>query len=336
MMNPNFWPAWVMGDFKKCKEYKLLNRIENMNTFMDLVNSRLDTFEWGNLPVGVDSRLLEASLLFRGMFTLFTEDGGQTFNALPASLSENINSQGNYLFAYAYGANGYIKKVKLYLPGITENPAVTQGIGMVGVGKEYDAVLCRENASGYPFIYTITLSTLRLSNIMRAMDTAVETLKVPYVIKCEESLKDSVKEMYKRVRDNDPIIIGSKGLGLEALEILPTSVDTQILAEFREQYNFLQGEIQSKMGAFHNAQPDKNAHILQDELHSDDASTENELQKCLTYRRKFCDECREAFGLNITVKVRNRNITSGEIEGGEVDGINGNRREDYIQQVYGA
>lgn len=317
MTGLEFFPGWMLGDFRKSKEFKLMNLLEYRNTVMDLINSRIDTFGYNGKPVGITDRMLEASVLFNGFACLFTLDEGKTFQALPANPSENINSAGDWLFAYVYGANGFVKKVKLYLPGITENPSVSRGIGGSSVGKTYNGVLLRENATGYPFIYNISLSAKRLGNCMRAMDVALETMKVPYLIKCDETLKDSILKLYSKIRDNEPLIVGSKGLDLQAIEVLDTKVDPSILSEFREQYNFLQSDIQNKMGSFHNAQPDKNAHILEDELHSDDQDTENQLQKSLTYREKFCEEVNEAFGINMSVYVKDKRITGEEVEGGK-------------------
>lgn len=317
MIGLDYMPGWLLGDFRKSKEYKLLNALEYGSTIMELINSRLDTFKWNNLPIGVDSRTLEMALLFRGFACLFTLDNGKTFQVLPASPSENINQAGNWLYCYVYGANGFNKKIKLYLPGISENWSVTEGLGSAKVSKLYNGVLCRENATGYPFIYYIILAGKRLANTARAMDTAIEVMKVPYLIKCDESLKESINGLFSRVRDNEPLVISSKGLDLQAVEVLNTKVDPQILGEFREHYNFLSGNIKEKMGVFHNDQPDKNAHILEDELHASDTNTENEVNKCLTYRMKFCEEANEAFGLNISVELRNRNITTDEMEGFE-------------------
>lgn len=314
------FPRWILGDLRTTREYRLLNALDYRNTVLEMVNKRLVSYKWGGLPLGCSDRVAELSLLFRTGFTLFTLDHEETFQLLPSTPTADINSSADWLYAYVYGANGFTRQIKLFLPGISENPAVREGIHGK-VSKLYEGVFCRENPLCYPFIYYILLAAKRKTNCMRAMDTALETMKVPYVIKCDETLKDSIRDLYKKVRENDPLIISSKGLDLQAVEVLQTGVNPQILAEFREQYEFINSQILEKMGVFHNSQPDKQAHILEDELHADDMDTQSALNLGLTYRRKFCDDAREAFGLDITVEVRDQGISSVELEDdGDEDG----------------
>lgn len=313
-MFEGIFPSIFTEELNKKKEFELYNTIEFTNTCLNLINSRLDTFKWEGLPIGVNERTLELALLFRGFACLYKERDTDNFIALPALPTSNLNASGDFLFAWIYGLNGFNKEVKLYLPGLNDNSLVRDGLGLQSVSSLYDAVLCRENATGYPFIYNILSYSKRISNVIRAMDVATENMKIPYIIKTDESLVNSIKGVYKKVRDNEPIIISSKNLDLTSFDVISTNVNTNILSEFREQYNFLYSEIQNRMGVFHNAQPDKNAHILEDELHSDDLNTESELNKCLTYRKYFCEQCNEAFNLNMNVLIRNRNVTYDEVE----------------------
>lgn len=312
MFNFNNFPSWLVGDELKKKEYQYLNSIEYQNVFFNLVNSWLDIFEFGGVPIGVSERTILYSYLFRGFCCLFKEEGH--YLALPAAPSCECNANGDWLYANVYGSNGFNKNIKLYLPGITENPYVEKGISGLNSGGLYSGVLGRINATGYPPIYNIMLSSKRLANVSRAMDTAVETMKVPYIIKTDESLVNSIKSMYSKIKENEPIIISTKTLGLDSLEVINTNINTNTISEFREQYEFLQGCIYSELGIKHNAEPDKNAHILEAELHSEDEATGNSINKQLTYLKKWCEDCNEAFGLSMNVKIRNRSITMDELE----------------------
>ena len=48
----------------------------------------------------------------------------------------------------------------------------------------------------------------------------------------------------------------------------------------------------------------KKERLLVDEVNSNNSLIDSEVEQALVFRKRFCEQCKEAFGLNIDVKFR--------------------------------
>lgn len=307
MLLNTYFPVWLTGDiFKNDKKSdEFMNTWEYMNTFLNLVNKRIDTFKWEGLPASCSERVIELALLFRGFVGFYRTEEGQ-YLALPASLGAELNVNGDFLDSYIYGVNGFYKHCKNYLSGINDSSVVREGIGLKEVSTLYNCVLGRENAMGFPFIFEILIKSKQLANRERTMDTLIETYKSPLIITCAEEQVKSIKEKFNSIRNNEPLIFEFNPLTSKdaKAEVVNYNINPELLKIVREDYDSIKNELNEKMGLNSNPDSDKKERLLVDEVNANNENIQSEIEKSLVWRRKFCEEVNDAFGLNISCSFR--------------------------------
>lgn len=293
-MNTNFWyssfiPSGCVLDGKVNK--KKLNEIKNMqearNTFMNLFNLALDTFEWKGLPGTCNARFLEMQLLIMGNACMYKDpsQGLQTLGFLPME----FNIYGEPSTGTAYGFFGQAKKVNCYLEGSYNDIA--------------NAVMVRDNISSYPFLNYIITYSERLSDIMRSMDTASWLLQLPYLITCEQSQTATFDALFKKVGEHYPYIPVSDALNPDSIRSINLNPNPEILRTLWDQYRNLDNEIRTFLGIQNQSNSDKKERLLVDEVNSNNEITNDYIELRLRQREKFCEDVNKFFGLNVSVSV---------------------------------
>ena len=271
---------------------------------ISLINQALNIFEWKGLPETCNERYLEMNLLLRGQACIVDDDGA--FLSLGCSSGGDINLYREPTSIYAYGANGYNKKFKLYIDGADETGIVTEGPGLTAEGRSYSAVICRDNKMMYPYINYIFDYAKRLVDVQRACDVMIQNLKQPVIIQCGDDQVDAVKRALNQRDDNVGAIV-STGRTMEALNsfhVWPTGVDAGNLVEMRNYYEWLYSQVQEELGIATNPQPDKAERLLVDEVNSNNQEVETLLESRLEQRKLFAERVNKAFGLNVSVDAK--------------------------------
>lgn len=283
-----YFPMFKDG-MSKNKITKYKNWTEWQNTFIKWCNVCLNLFEWDGLPDTISERYIEEALLIDGKVAL-ANDPDYGYLMLRVAPNYTFNIYGQFSKLNLYGFNGYNKNFNAYMEGSDNTDA--------------QAVLCRDNNLMYPFMQYIVSWTDRLTQAMRGIDVASYQLKHPYIIKCEETQVTTIKNLFKNVAENEPVILGSKGLDLNTIDALDLKANPAILQQMWDNYYKLENTFRTLIGIKNNSTPNKSERLLVDEVNSDD---ENRLINifCRLYQRQlFCEQVNELFGLNISCKLR--------------------------------
>lgn len=302
---------------KKLARYE--NDVEFVNTFTSLFNSALNIFKWNNLPETCNERFLERSLLLRGA-ALIVEENGHFLN-LAAVPGDGYNIYGEFTRAYGYGLNGWNKQYSLWVDGAQESPDVTKTAGGYDTGKDFNAVMCRDNKLMFPYVQYLIIAAKRLTETMRSMDVALQNLKMPVIITCEDNTVNSVKEMLANRDANVAAVVGHGSLPVDSFKVWDTKANPAILQVMWEHYERLDNHVKEQLGMNSLAQVNKKERLLVDEVNANNQSVDMNLDKRLKERELFCERVNEAFGLNISVEV---NIDPQGDEYDDPDGTNTN------------
>lgn len=274
-------------DRKKLTKFQ--NNMEWLNTAYNLLNIMTDAFEWTGLPDTCNARFLELALCLNGRACL-VQDDDMSFKTLFAVPTNAINIYGEYDRICGYGYNGYNKEYVAYMLG-TDNTKAR-------------AILIRDNNLEYPYYNYISMFASRLSDNLRTIDIASKKLKNPYFVTCEESQVNSVKKIMNDIDGNSEIVITSKATMPDSFKIFNAECRGENLKELWDNYNNLDNLIRTTLGINNNNRMDKKERLLVDEVNSNNEYTDTNLNMRLRQRQLFCEQAKELFGLDISVKIR--------------------------------
>lgn len=298
-----------IGKASSRKLAKMATDIEFINNYQRLLNMSLNVFKWENLPETCNERFLELSLMTNGMAILANEKGN--YLNLAFNGGSGVNVYGEFLNGFGYGLNGFNKEYALYIDGAETCKDVLRGSDKPHTAS-YNAVMCRDNITGYPYIDYIYMCALRLTRNQRAIDVVTQNLKQPMIITCEESMVKSVKETLNQRTDNVSAIISSGKLPIDSFKVWQTGADPTTLTTLQSNFEWIQNQFYDTMGVENNPESDKKERLLVDEINANNESTQMNVAHRLEQRKLFCERVNKAFGLNISVKVANEEISHGE------------------------
>lgn len=298
-------PYWgniplACSGMSKRKLAKFNNNIEFSNAFNTLFSLAMDMFEWDGLPLTCDAVFLERALIVTGK-AMFAEVDGSILT-LGAANGAGVNVNGYSVNGYGYGANGFNKEFPLYVPG-GYVPETLQAAGSQRKGEAM-AVICWDNVTQYPMVNYIIQAAKRLSDLMNACDVAIQSLKLPFIIQCDEVEANSVRQILNDRSSNLEAIVTSKSIAMDSFKIWDTHARPEVLKAFWEQYQQIKADVLEKFGIDANANPDKRERLVVAEATANQDVTNRNAQKRLEMRERFCDQVNELFGLNVSVKLK--------------------------------
>lgn len=268
------------------------NVLMNNDTFQmylwRLMDIAISTFEWKNLPEGVDPRMLEFWLLQNGFCIFFYDKDliNSSDNKAPegyAVLQAMIGGEWD-MYNYprerrAYAVNGL--NVEL---------------------NEENSVLIFNDFLRVPMFPTLYLYAKRLAEIDRTIDVNVMNQKTPKIIRCDERERLSFKNLAMQVQGNVYWIYGDKNLDIKNIEVLDVSAplvanDLQILKHqyWNEALTFL---------GIENTNSDKKERLITSEVYTNMGDVEIQRFTRLNARKQACEEINKIFGLNIDCEFR--------------------------------
>lgn len=294
------------GAFPKNLSKKKWNAIENMREvqlrFFQLYNLALRQFEWSGLPDTCSERFLEMCLLSRGAAMMTKEEGG--FLIKGAAPGGKINTYGDYLEMYGWGLIGNSEKYKMFIPGSSDSREVTKTFEQ-NLGPSFNAVLCRDSWSMFPYIEYILSDATRLADIQRSIDVAAKNLKTPVIAGIPKTLYSSVQEILDQRNDNADTIFRAEGLDLDGVKLFDLKPNVETPRALRELYEWVENRNHTIFGIETATQTDKEERLLVDEVNATKGVADLNVQIRLQARKEFCEHLKDAFGLNVSVKLRN-------------------------------
>lgn len=245
-----------------------------------LMELSISMFEWKNLPSTCDVRYLELALFMNGSAVFFQDDVLEDYVALDVKCSGRLDVYGNPVLRRAYSRyNNYQKLLK--------------GSNSVIIWNNYT----RTNS-----VLDVEMFARRLYNLDRIIDINANAQKTPVLIKCDETQRLSMLNVYKEYDGNSPVIFGDKALNSNGLDVLSTGapyVADKIYMLKTQIWN----EALTYLG-ISNINVQKKERLITDEVTRNQGGTIASRYSRLESRREAVRKINDMFGLNIEVNYR--------------------------------
>jgi hypothetical protein len=255
----------------------------------------LSLFEWENLPESCNARFLELTLYTHGR-ALFIYDPKLGYLNMRCTPSGTWN---NYDEPLSFTAFSSIYRETF---------------------KRDECVLIRNNYIERPTDNSVVLFSKRLTDAERTIDVNINAQKTPVLVRCDDKDRLTMKNLYKDYEGNEPFILGSKSLNVDAIKVFKT--DAPFVADKLQNYKHqIWNEAMTFFGV-NNANTDKRERLITDEVEANDQLIQVNAEAMLLTRQEACKQINTMFPeLNVSVKMREFNGQTDQIEDGkEVDG----------------
>ena len=251
---------------------------------LDFINKGLRILKWKNLPTGIDPRILNINLFFRGKVVLFPHETLGNF-ALPMVRTGGIN---------AYGIMTHIRPIAL---GEQSNE-----LNNIELEENIDCVVLRINDLEIPPLLYATYYGRKVSETLDNIDNNNMWLKFPIVIKStgNEDLdkKNSlvIKEMFEQKGMKFPVITSSLD-GIELLNLKPQYFGLELF----EQLKCWKNMYYEYLGVNHHEE--KKERLTDEEVLNNQEEANVNSNKILQPLKEQIDIANKLFGWNISVEL---------------------------------
>lgn len=257
-----------------------MNNATYMQYFNRLMELSVSMFEWKNLPSTCDVRYLELALFMNGSAVFFQDDVLEDYVALDVICSGRLDVYGNPVLRRAYSHyNNYQKLLK--------------GNNSVIIWNNY----LRTNS-----VLDVEMFAKRLYNLDRIIDVNANAQKTPILIKCDETQRLTMLNVYKEYDGNSPVIFGDKALNSNGLEVLSTGAP-YVADKIYQLKTQIWNEALTYLG-ISNINVQKKERLITDEVTRNQGGTIASRYSRLESRREAVRKINEMFGLNIEVNYR--------------------------------
>ena len=271
-----------MGRRKKTNfgESLLMNNATYEQYFNRLMELSISMFEWKNLPSTCDVRYLELALFMNGSAVFFQDDVLEDYVALDVICSGRLDVYGNPVLRRAYSRyNNYQKLLK--------------GNNSVIIWNNY----LRTNS-----VLDVEMFAKRLYNLDRIIDVNANAQKTPVLIKCDETQRLTMLNVYKEYDGNSPVIFGDKALNSNGLDVLSTGAP-YVADKLYTLKTQIWNEALTYLG-ISNINVQKKERLITDEVTRNQGGTIASRYSRLESRREAVRKINDMFGLNIEVNYR--------------------------------
>lgn len=243
-----------------------------------LVELSISMFEWKNLPDSVDPRFLELCLFVDGQ-AIFFYDEELGYLTLQNAMNGGFNVYRIPVNRRAYAVNGYNRE-------LNEKNSVIIFNNYLHTNSQLDAVMFAK----------------RLYNLDRAIDVNANAMKTPIIIKCDETQRLTMLNLYKQYDGNEPYIFGDKSINTNAVQVLKT--DAPYVADKLYQLKTqIWNEALTYLG-ISNINVQKKERLITDEVTRNQGGTIASRYSRLNARRDACKQINDMFGLDIWCDYR--------------------------------
>lgn len=276
----NFWESAIMNNRTYMQYY---NRLTELSISM---------FDWKGLPPSVDVRFLELTLFSDGM-AVFFKDEVMGELALQTMIGGNLDVYRIPTIRRAYASNGYNKSL-----------------------DENESVLIFNNLLHTNSMTDVEMYAKRLYTFDRIIDVNINAQKTPVLIKCDESQRLTMKNLYMQYDGNEPVIFGDKNLNTTGLSVLKTDAP-YVADKIQDLKSQIWNEALTYLG-ISNISVQKKERLITDEVQRAHGGTIASRYSRLEARRQAAEKINEMFNLNISVEYREDvGSYNKEVEGGE-------------------
>lgn len=243
-----------------------------------LVELAISMFEWKNLPNTVDARFLELCLFTDGQ-AIFFYDEELGYLTLQNATNGGFNVYRIPVNRRAYAVNGYNREL-----------------------NENDSVIIFNNYLHTNSMLDATIFAKRLYNLDRAIDVNANAMKTPIMIKCDETQRLTMMNLYKQYDGNVPYIFADRSINTNGIQVLKT--DAPYVADKLYQLKAqIWNEALTYLG-ISNINVQKKERLITDEVTRNQGGTIASRYSRLNARREACKQINEMFGLNVWCDYR--------------------------------
>lgn len=257
----------------------LLNDLTYRVIFEKFKMIAMNRFEWSGLPEGIEEKYIERYLFNFGL-AIFFRDPDASFMCLEAHPGGELNVYGEPLRFHAYG---------------------------FGYHKTYDrdeCVIISNNKQRIPTRDFVLFYANKITEAERTMDVNIKAAKTPFIFTCDDKDVLTFKQIFQRIDGNTPAIFADRGLNLDSIQVLQTGVKF-MGKELLDYKNSVESEFLTFLGV-NNVPIDKKERLITDEAQSNNELIHSFLDVQLESREKACEEINRMYGLNVSVKLRQK------------------------------
>lgn len=243
-----------------------------------LVELAISMFEWKNLPETVDPRFLELCLFTDGQVVFFN-DPDLGYLTLQNACNGGFNVYRIPVKRRAYAVNGYQKDL-----------------------SDKDSVIIFNNYLHTNSQLDATMFARRLSDLDRSIDVNAKAQKTPILIKCDETQRLTMQNLYMQYDGNMPFIFADKSLNTNQLQAIKT--DAPYVADKLYQLKTqIWNEALTYLG-ISNINVQKKERLITDEVTRNQGGTIASRYSRLNARRDACKQINAMFGLDVWCDYR--------------------------------
>ena len=260
-------------------ESAMMNNATYIQYYNRLVELSIAMFEWSGLPDTVDPRFLELSLFKYGQ-AVFFEDEVLGYLALNNAVQGGFDVYGIPLKSRAYSPyNNYQRQL-----------------------DSTDSVIIYNNYLRTSSKLDVEVFAKRLYNLDRVMDVNANAQKTPILIKCADTQRLTMKNLYKEYDGNSPVIFGDNGLNDQGFTVLKT--DAPYVADKIYQLKTqIWNEALTYLG-ISNINVQKKERLITDEVSRNMGGVIASRYSRLNARQQACEQINKLFGLNVWCEYR--------------------------------
>ena len=256
--------------------------------FNRLMELAVSMFEWKNLPSTCDVRYLELALFMNGSAVFFQDDVLNDYVALDVICSGRLDVYGNPVLRRAYSRyNNYQKLL-----------------------KGNNSVIIWNNKLRTNSVLDVKMFAKRLYNLDRIIDVNANAQKTPVLIKCDETQRLTMLNVYKEYDGNSPVIFGDKALNSNGLDVLSTGAP-YVADKLYTLKTQIWNEALTYLG-ISNINVQKKERLITDEVTRNQGGTIASRYSRLESRKEAARKINDMFGLNIEVNYREDFQQDGE------------------------
>ena len=263
----NFWESAVMNNATYTQYY---NRLIELSIAM---------FDWTGLPDTIDPRFLELTLFKYGQ-AVFFEDEVMGYLTLTNAVQGGFDVYGYPVASRAYSPyNNYQKNLTLD-----------------------DSVIIYNNYLRTPSSLDVEVFAKRLYNLDRVIDVNANAQKTPVLIKCAETQRLTMKNLYKEFDGNSPVIFGDNGLNDKDFTVLSTEAP-YVADRIYQLKTQIWNEALTYLG-ISNINVQKKERLITDEVSRNMGGVIASRYSRLNARQNACEKINKMFGLNVWCEYR--------------------------------
>lgn len=288
------------------------NNMVFRNTYNRLFAERMGDGDFeGTENTGMEPRAMKQSLIYNDCFIVSNEikykgkpmPGIYAVSGYPSGKGWNIN--GEPLSAWICSAyNGKIvQEVNLYIPGSEDNDLLNVGIAEDGSPKA-QSVIVWGSETRYPFIWTILMFALWITDSYRTLDVNRYWQKRMNIFAAPKELANTINELLEEMDDNENYVITSPSYEkAQQIQLYQPGENSQALQDVTGLIEWYESKYREIRGIDNNAQMDKKGeNLISDEISvNDQYQSLNDKRVCDTIN-KYLDIANKRLGTSLHYK----------------------------------